>query len=78
MSGYLGSDSVIWYPATGYYGKANGVFYGVGEHASYHSVTPGDSYGTLCFVIDDDTDRSMYMLYVTDFGGANPVRCCKE
>ena len=78
MTGYLGSDSVIWYPATGYYGKANGVFYGVGEHASYHSVTPGDTYGTLCFVIDDDLDRGMYMLYVTDFGGANPVRCCKE
>ena len=77
LSGYMGSDEVIWYPATGYFGKANGLFYGVGEHAAYPSVTPGSTYGALCMVIDSDRD-DMYLLYVQDLGGGDPVRCCKE
>ena len=76
LSGYVGSDKTIWYPATGYYGKANGVFYGVGKNASYHSCTL-DSYGYLCFVINS-TDTYLYLLNLSDFGGAEPVRCIKE
>ena len=79
LAGYVTSDKTkpVWFPATGYYGKANGVFYGVGDHASYLSVTPGTTFGHLCFVIDSDED-DLYLLYVQDDGGADPVRCCKE
>jgi uncharacterized protein (TIGR02145 family) len=77
LSGYMGSDDCIWYPATGYYGKADGNFYGVGSNASYHSVSLGDTYGTLCFVINQSSS-DLYLLYVTDFGGAEPARCIKE
>ena len=76
LSGHVGSDETIWYPATGYYGKTNGVFYGVGQNASYHSCTL-DSYGHLCFVINSN-DTYLYLLNLTDFGGAAPVRCIKE
>ena len=77
LSGYMGSDDCIWYPATGYYGKADGNFYGVGSNASYHSVTLGQTYGTNCFVIGE-SNSDLYLLYVTDFGGAEPARCIKE
>ncbi|MBR5200002.1 MAG: hypothetical protein IKW20_09315, partial [Bacteroidales bacterium] len=77
LSGYMGADACIWYPATGYYGKADGNFYSVGTNASYHSVSLGDTYGTLCFVINQSS-TDLYLLYVTDFGGAEPARCIKE
>ena len=79
LAGYVTSDKTkpVWFPATGYYGAANGVFYGVGEHGTYLSVTPGSTFGHLCFVIDSDED-DLYLLYVQDDGGADPVRCCKE
>ena len=76
MSGLIGSDECIWYPATGYYGKANGVFYGVGSHATYMSCSLA-SYGYQCMVLDSN-DSDMYLLYLSDFGGADPVRCLKE
>jgi uncharacterized protein (TIGR02145 family) len=77
LSGYMGADDCIWYPATGYYGKADGNFYGVGSNASYHSVSLGDTYGTLCFTINQSSS-DLYLLYVTDFGGAEPARCIKD
>ena len=77
LSGYMGADACIWYPATGYFGKADGNFYGVGTNASYHSVSLGSTYGTLCFVINQSSS-DLYLLYVTDFGGAEPARCIKE
>ena len=77
LSGYMGADDCIWYPATGYYGKADGNFYGVGSNASYHSVSLGDTYGTLCFTINQSSSN-LYLLYVTDFGGAEPARCIKD
>ena len=77
LSGYVGSDATIWYPATGYYGKADGDFYGVGQNASYHTTSLGNTYGTLVYTIDASRN-DLYLLYVSDFGGANPVRCIRD
>ena len=76
LSGLMGSDDCIWYPATGYYAKANCVFYGVGANATYQSCSLA-SYGYQCMVLDGN-DSDMYLLYLSDFGGANPVRCIKD
>jgi uncharacterized protein (TIGR02145 family) len=77
LSGHVGSDTSIWYPATGYYGKANGTFYAVGQNASYHSCTPGTAFGYMSFVINS-MDTSLYLNSSTDFGGAGPVRCQRQ
>ena len=77
FGGKFGSDATIWYPATGYYGAANGVFYGTGEDGSYHGYTLGDTFGFLQYCVKSDEDY-LYMLYVSDMGGADPVRCIKE
>ena len=77
LSGLAGNDDCIWYPATGYYGKADGKFYSTGSNASYHSVTPGKSYGTISFVIGLNYP-DLYLQNVTDFGGAGPARCVKD
>ena len=77
LAGLAGNDNSIWYPATGYYGKADGKFYGTGTNASYHSVSPGISYGTMSFVIGSNYP-DLYLQNVTDFGGAAPARCVKE
>ena len=77
LSGIAGEDDCIWYPATGYYGKADGKFYGTGINASYHSVTPGSAYGTISFVIGSNYP-DLYLQNVTDFGGAAPARCVKD
>ena len=77
FGGIMGSDSNIWYPATGYYGKANGEFYGTGSSATYPSTTLGSTYGFQCMTLTG-SGSYMYMLYVSDFGGANPVRCIKD
>ena len=76
FSGYFGSDKTIWYPATGYYGKADGSFYGTGKDASYPTYTL-ESYGMLIYGIRSDEDR-VYMVYLSDMGGADPVRCVRE
>ena len=73
----FGSDATIWYPATGYYGKADGSFYGTGKDASYPGYTLGDTYGFLEYCVKSD-NNSLYLLYVSDFGGADPVRCIKQ
>ena len=77
LSGLAGSDSNIWYPATGYYGKADGKFYGTGTSASYHSVTPAKTYGTISFAFGAN-HPDLYLDNMTDFGGAAPARCIKE
>ena len=77
FSGRFGSDECIWYPATGYYGKADGNFYGTGSDASYPTYTL-DSYGFLIYPVKKSSNGSLYLLYLSDMGGADPVRCVRE
>lgn len=54
-----------------------GSFYGTGKDASYSGYTLGDTYGFLEYCVKSD-NNSLYLLYVSDFGGADPVRCIKQ
>ncbi len=79
FSGRLGSDSVIWYPITGYLGRDNELF-NVGLIAGYLSATPEaytqpeDSSGAYCFVVSVDGHELNAIMRVC----GSPVRCIQE
>lgn len=79
FSGRLGSDSVIWYPITGYLGRDNELF-NVGLLAGYLSATPEaytppeDVSGAYCFVVSVDGHELNSIMRVC----GSPVRCIQE
>lgn len=74
FSGYLGDDSIIWYPLTGYIGVSNGALSGVGERGRYRSVSMEDS-KSLSF---DLYNSACYLWYDYSNAGGQSVRCYKE
>ena len=76
LSGNLGADSTIWYPALGYRNNYNGTLDDVGSNGYYWSVTPNDQYVYLFYISNNFS--SVYSSLEDNRSYGFGVRCQKE
>ena len=75
FSGWFGSSSTIWYPASGYRSGGDGALYSVGGISHYWSVTPDRNYAYfLHFSHDGFVNPTSNHYRACGF----PVRCLQE